>query len=87
MEHLLKAGYAPFNPMLSMLCPFNVPTNLCHGEWLEMDCSWVGVSDAVLRLPGESIGGDMETDHAKSLGIPVYTDIELLLKEVPCESI
>ncbi len=90
---LMKAGCAPFNPMLSCYAgaaarhlidgsPF-LPHPLAHGEfrelgaepWLTMDLAWVAVSDALLRLPGESTGADGEVAHAESLGIPVFHDI------------
>lgn len=32
--------------------------------------------DAVLRIPGESRGADLECDLARELGKPVYTDID-----------
>ncbi|MCC6495338.1 MAG: hypothetical protein IT193_03665 [Propionibacteriaceae bacterium] len=32
--------------------------------------------DAVLRIPGESRGADLECDLARELGKPVYTDLE-----------
>ncbi len=49
--------------------------NLTHTDWLAIDLKWVEVADAVLRLPGESKGADMETHHARLHGIPVFTDV------------
>lgn len=49
-----------------------------HSDWLDMDFGLVAVSHAVLRLPGESKGADMETAFAESKGIPVFTDIDRL---------
>jgi hypothetical protein len=31
--------------------------------------------DAVLRIPGESRGADLDVERARHLGIPVYTDV------------
>jgi hypothetical protein len=45
------------------------------GPWLAMDLEVVGRCDAVLRLPGESVGADGETEHARALGIPVFHDL------------
>lgn len=76
-------GYAPLNPMLSMMVEFMVPAT--HSEWLSCDLPWVEVSDIVLRLPGESIGADMEVEHARKFSIPVVYSIEELVKIGPIE--
>jgi len=34
--------------------------------------------DAVLRIPGESRGADMDVARARRLGLPVYTDVTQL---------
>ena len=47
--------------------------------WLAVDLVFVERSDAVLRLPGESTGADMEVRHALAKGIPVFTEITDLL--------
>lgn len=48
---------------------------LTHPEWLAVDLAFVERSDAVLRLPGESTGADMETAHAVANGIPVFRSV------------
>ena len=70
---LLLAGYAVLNPMPTGVIPFAWDGSVDHATWLESDFSFVSVCDMVVRLPGESKGGDMEVEYAKSLGIPVYT--------------
>lgn len=50
------------------------PNELTHGDWLAIDLEWVRVSDAVLRLPGESTGADLEVAEAVRRGIPVFFD-------------
>ncbi len=52
---------------------------LSHADWLRVDLLWVAVCDAVLRLPGESVGAEQETAFAKMNGIPVFTDERELL--------
>lgn len=47
-----------------------------HADWLDVDLNLVRRADAVLRLPGESVGADMETAEAKSCGLPVFTSID-----------
>lgn len=96
MLSLMRLGFSPFNPALSVyaggLCDpplFSLKTfafadrkangefqTLSHQDWLDMDFAWVAVSDAVLRLPGDSTGADMETAFATERGIPVYFSIE-----------
>ncbi|MDB6090775.1 MAG: hypothetical protein JWN85_3559 [Gammaproteobacteria bacterium] len=34
--------------------------------------------DAVLRIPGESRGADLDVGRARELGLPVYTDVSQL---------
>ena len=82
----MQHGLAPLNPGLSMLAGAS-PTDPCtpkasghhpfdtltYQDWIDTDLVWVEVADAVLRLPGESKGADLETAHAKLLGIPVVT--------------
>ena len=51
------------------------PNDLTHAEWLAVDFEFIRRCDAVLRLPGESTGADLETAHANELGIPVFHDI------------
>ena len=53
---------------------------MSHAEWLAIDFAWVAVSDAVLRLPGESKGADRETAEAERLGIPVFHSVADLLR-------
>ena len=67
---LIKAGFAPMNPMLSMMLPgaWNIP----HEDWIEADLPWVACADAVLRLPGESTGAETECRHAIQHNIPVF---------------
>ena len=36
----------------------------------------LGMCDAVLRIPGESRGADLECELARSLGKPVYTSVD-----------
>jgi hypothetical protein len=49
-----------------------------HGyEWWMAWClEWVGACDALIRVPGESLGGDREMTRARELGIPVFDSIE-----------
>lgn len=79
-RELIQLGFSPLNPMLTMKFPGH--ESISHQEWIDCDLPWVEMSNAVLRLPGESIGADMETDHAKRLGIPVFESIDCLVRNL-----
>lgn len=85
---LLRAGYSPMCPHLTCFMGGNTPEVLPagtkHEDWYATDLPWVAVSQAVLRLPGESVGADLETKLADELRIPVYHDIEELMRMLPC---
>ncbi len=69
-DELLKMGHTPFVPLLSHFWHFFSPKP--YETWMQMDLEWVTVCDAVLRLPGESMGADREVMQAKAMSIPVY---------------
>lgn len=79
-RELIRLGFSPLNPMLTMKFPGH--ESISHQEWIDCDLPWVEMSNAVLRLPGESIGADMETEHAKKLGIPVFDSIDCLVRNL-----
>jgi hypothetical protein len=73
---LMAAGFAPICPQLTYFAePFVRQT---HTQWLEADLPWVDVSDALLRLPGESLGADLEEGRARVVGVPVFDSVEAL---------
>lgn len=78
---LIKAGYAPLCPHLT--CDIDPAGVLPHQTWLDVDLAWVSVSDAVLRLPGDSKGADMEVAFAMKCKIPVFDHIDSLVKNLP----
>lgn len=69
---LMENGFAPLNPMRSMIMPHAWEERFSHNDWLDVDKTWVEVADAVIRLPGASVGADIETEYAKELGLPVF---------------
>lgn len=78
----MRAGYAPLVPHLTeeftncgLIHPWSV--------WIDVDLSWVEVSQAVYRLPGASSGADAECEHAKKHGIPIVGDLDTLRKVLP----
>lgn len=75
---LMLDGFAPLNPMGTMILPFAWEASVPHGLWLECDFAWIEVSDAVLRLPGYSVGADAELKFADDLGVPIFYDMAIL---------
>lgn len=73
-EILIKRGFIPyiahFNHYWHQIYPHD------ENYWLSLDFKWLDVCDCVLRLPGESKGADKEVDYAKSIGKPVYYNLE-----------
>lgn len=59
--------------------PEVTPAGAVPADWYATDLPWVAVSDAVLRLPGESTGADLEVGEANRLGIPVFLTVEDVL--------
>jgi len=76
-NELMDLGFTPFIPLLSHFQHIVFPRP--YQDWIENDLEWLEVCDAVLRLPGESKGADLECERAKELGIPVYYSINNLL--------
>lgn len=92
---LAKGGLAPFCPQWSVYskpcrpagengvyCTGTAIGNerMSHADWMGVDLPWVAVADALLRLPGESVGADMEVAEARKRNIPVYHSVgEVLL--------
>lgn len=92
-KRLAEAGFAPWCPHWSVYSgecnademmphPFAFATvagcGLSHADWLAVDLAWVEAADAVLRLPGESVGADAECRHAIRHGVNVFHDVATL---------
>jgi len=73
-DEVFNLGHSPYIPHLThfwhMLCPRD------WGAWVSQDSVWLLQCEAVIRLPGESKGADIEIALAKSKGIPVYEGLE-----------
>jgi len=73
-DELALAGYIPFVPHLSFFWHLIRPHNLRF--WLEYDMKWLEVCDCLIRLPGESVGADLEVERAHHLLMPIYKSVE-----------
>lgn len=75
---LIELGYAPHCPHLTVFCEFMQPHRILYQGWLELDMTYVEMSDVVMRIPGDSKGADREVAFAVSKGIPVVHSLEEL---------
>ena len=71
---LIDNGFIPFVPLLYHFLHIHHPKT--YNDWFEQDLRWLDKCDCLLRLPGESIGADLEVEFAKETGIDVFYDIE-----------
>ena len=79
---LLRKGYAVSLPHVNILWEMIDPQD--YGTWLSHDFEHIRHVDCILRIPGESHGGDREVEWAAMIGKPVYFDVESLqLHEQP----
>lgn len=75
-DRLARRGYYVYVPHLNHLWDLIIP----HGAefWLHNDLFWLRKCDAMVRLPGDSPGADVEEDCAREERIPVVTMEEAL---------
>ncbi len=83
-KRLMAAGHSVINPMLTMRLPgaWEIP----HAQWIAHDLPIIERCDAVVRLPGPSIGADTECQFALDNNIPVLDDLDQLLACPPSSS-
>lgn len=72
--------YVPGNDFLEGL----VDGNFNYEEYFNNSQPWLDVSDAVFLTPGweTSMGTTKEIERAKSQGIPVFSDLDILNREL-----
>jgi hypothetical protein len=77
---ILEAGFAILCPWLDFQFGLNRPLTL--GQYQANSIAWLEVSDAMFLVPGweHSKGTQAEIEVANDLGIPIYTDIDSLLR-------
>lgn len=75
-DELCRMGYTPYIPHLQHLWHLISPKPASF--WCEYDARWLDLCDALLRLPGGSVGADNEVACAREKCIPVYFSVEEL---------
>lgn len=75
---LMRAGFAVINPILTAYVDemHDIPWN----TWITADLAILARCDAVLRLPGPSVGADQECAFAREKWIPVFVSIDDLVR-------
>ena len=69
---LLAMGHHPFVPHAKSHLWDIVDDSMTWEKWMEYDLVWLAQCEALIRIPGESKGADLEVREARRLGIPVY---------------
>lgn len=80
---LIRHGFLPFCPQLSLAQEMMLPGNVTYDEWLEHDLAWIDVCDVVLQIPGPSKGADTECVYARAKGIPVFEGLSHFMATHP----
>lgn len=75
-EQLAAKGHVPILPLLSHFWDevYHHPWEF----WMAQCLSHLTTVDAVLRLPGVSVGADIEVREAKNIGLPVYYSVDVI---------
>ena len=68
---LVKLGYAPLCPQLSIYAEDWHGARFPHATWMEIDLAWLAHAEVVIRLEGESVGADIEVEAALARGARV----------------
>ena len=77
-SYLIAHGFAPYVPHLSHFL------HIAHAQryetWLALDLEWLAQCDALLRLPGESPGAEVEVDWAIAHYMPIFYSVPDLME-------
>lgn len=79
-DEVFEAGYFPYIPHLSHL--WHTIRLRPWEDWMALDLQWIEACDALIRIPGESKGADMEVVHARKHVIPVFYGVAAFLEGV-----
>ena len=75
-ESIAAKGHTPVVPHLDHFWHMIYPHE--YAFWLRLDMTLLPLCDAVLRLPGDSPGADIEIVAAEKRGMPVYRSLEAI---------
>ena len=82
-EKVRKAGFAVYVPGIDLVQGM-VIGNWDYADYFNNSQSWLDASDAIFLTPGweTSEGTKREIERAKSQNIPIYDDLDILIKEL-----
>jgi hypothetical protein len=84
-ERIMNMGHLPFAPLLDHFQHLVHPRS--DESWIHDYClPWVERCDLILRLPGVSVGADLEVSHAIRHGVEPcfgWGDLEVALVDLP----
>jgi hypothetical protein len=69
---LIKLGHYPYCPHLDFIAQMLDPDLEVEKHLLPLDFAWIKKCQALIRMPGDSPGSDLEVAEAKKLGLPIY---------------
>ena len=78
---LRREGYAVIVPHNTLLEDIVFP--ITYESWIQHDLRLISCCDVILRIPGLSLGAEREVKCAREFGIPVYYNIEELIRNEP----
>jgi hypothetical protein len=73
-HELYQQGFTCHVPLLSHFEHMLFPKP--YEFWLKNDLEWINVCDCMLRLPGDSIGADIEVSEFSKSGKPIFNSVE-----------
>jgi len=76
-DQLIAAGHEPLCPILNHFQDLAFPRP--WEDWMRVDLAWLRFAEAVVRLPGESDGANIET-AAIAGTIPIFFSVEAFLE-------
>lgn len=77
-DQYLRHGFFPFIPHLCHFWHFVHPHE--YQTWMDYTKAFLVSCVGVNRIPGKSPGSDIEVNLARSLGIPVFADVQEALQ-------
>lgn len=82
---LARLGYGYFCPHTHSAHNEVIAPDIPFTYWYELDLHFLRACDAMLVLPGESRGVELEKQQCAAWGIPVFSSIEDLAHNLPKE--
>lgn len=76
---LIKLGFVPHCPQLTVFGEFMSPNDVSYEQWLELDRCYIDDTDVVLRIEGDSKGADRECEYARHYGKPIIYGLDSFL--------